>query len=568
MLKNVRYCFFKYAAPLWRWYVAAILALTATTMITLEVPRLAKSIVNELNEGQFIGAREAAFLIIGLGIAQLLIRALSRILFFWPGRRIEESLKNNIFGDLIRLPMRKFLEYSKGDLISRLSNDVGQIRVFFAFGLLQVANFVLLLSFIISEMFSIHPTLAVAALAPLSLMVLISRLVLPKMHQFSREAQRSIGELTQKITEGLVNVHVVKANACEKVFANRSEVENQKVYLSNMKLIYVRTLMFPSMYLISGLSQVSLILYGGYEALQGSITVGDILAFDLYLGLLTFPLTAVGMILAMLQKAETAGERVMELGKIENEKRLTTSGESRGFPEETAFRVDVKNLEFSYSDEPDGFALKNISLTISERKRVGIYGRVGAGKTTLFNLLTRLYEPPESSIFVNGVDVLKIDKQKLRNMIGLGLQANHLFSATIRENLMLGVPDSRASLVELAAKSAAVWDDIHRFPHRWDTEIGEKGVRLSGGQKQRICLARLLLRNYKLLVLDDVLSAVDQVTEQHILNALFSRPTPILIASNRESVLERCDEVIILEKGSVTLRGTFSETKHAIGATS
>ncbi len=568
----------RYAKPLWPWYAWGFVALAATNLITLEIPQLAKVVINSISNAagqQRIDPELAriAILIMGLGLLQILIRSLSRILIFWPGRSIEANSRTDSFNHLLRLPQQALLHFGMGDLISRLANDIGQLRVFFAFGLLQVLNLCFLSAFIISRMLTIHVGLTIACIAPLSLMLVITRYAMPKMQEFSRQNQEATGRLTNKVTEAFVNVHVVQQSGAEESFLDRTRPENEAVYESNMRLVFIRNAVFPLMSCLASIGQMTVIFYGGYEAIHHRLTVGDILAFNVYIGFLSFPLTAVGMIISMYERAKTA---VTRLGEIENH-----AGESP-LPSDAPIThpagsgpqaiLSVRNLNFTYQnlgapDGPSRFSLNGITFDLPPRARLGIAGPVGSGKTTLLQLLVRLYDPAAGTIFLRGRDILSLDPFELRRTCGMASQTVHLFSDTVENNLRFGIdrPVSQDD-IRRAAAEAMILDEIERLPQGFQTEIGEKGIRLSGGQKQRLALARLFLRNFDVMILDDVLSAVDQLTEVHLIKTLEKKGCAIIVASHRPSVLKACDQIIVLESGRIKAAGTWSEIGHLTGA--
>lgn len=563
----------RYAKPLWRWYAWGFAALAATNLITLEIPQLAKAVVNSIGSAAGIQSIDPelariAILIMGLGLLQILIRSLSRILVFWPGRSIEANARTDSFNHLLRLPQKALLHFGMGDLISRLANDIGQLRVFFAFGLLQVLNLCFLSAFIISRMFTIHVGLTVACVAPLSLMLVITRYAMPKMQEFSRQNQEATGRLTNKVTEAFVNVHVVQQSGAEESFLERTRMENQAVYESNMRLVFIRNAVFPLMSCLASIGQMTVIFYGGYEAIHHRLSVGDILAFNVYIGFLSFPLTAVGMIISMYERAKTAVTRLAEIENQAGESSMPSDAPVT-LPAEsvTPAILSVRNLNFTYLNDPGRFSLNGISFDLAPGARLGIAGSVGSGKTTLLQLLVRLYDPPAGTIFLRGHDILSLDPVELRRTCGMASQTVHLFSDAVESNLRFGLdrPVSQDD-IRRAASEAMILDEIEGLPQGFQTEIGEKGIRLSGGQKQRLALARLFLRNYEVMILDDVLSAVDQLTEVHIIKILEKKGCAIIVASHRPSVLKACDQIIVLESGRIKAAGTWSAIGHLTGA--
>lgn len=571
----------RYAAPLWPWYAAGFIALAATNLITLEIPLLAKDVVNAVNQMTAqqsanpdpMALSKIALLIMALGLLQIFIRSLSRILVFWPGRTIEANSRTDAFRHLLRLPQKALMHFGMGDLVSRLSNDIGQLRVFFAFGLLQVLNLIFLCAFIISRMLTIHVGLTIACIAPLALMLVITRYAMPRMQEYSRQNQEAIGRLTNRVTEAFVNVHVVQQSSAEESFLNRTKIENQAVYDSNMRLVFIRNAVFPLMSCLASIGQMTVIFYGGYEAIHNRITVGDILAFNVYIGFLSFPLTAVGMIIAMYERAKTAVVRLNEMESQSAEAPVAVKKPMSAATATTATTataatpiISVRGLNFRYQDDPDRFALQQISFDLSAKGRIGIAGPVGSGKTTLLQLIVRLYDPPANSIFLHGRDLLTLDPVEVRRSCGMAAQTVHLFSASVEENLRFGLakPVSKAD-VERAASDAMIFDEITELPQGFQTEIGEKGIRLSGGQKQRLALARLFLRDFEVLILDDVLSAVDQLTEVKLVETLLRRGCAMIVASHRPSVLKSCEHILILDHGKIVAAGTWNEVGHLTG---
>ncbi len=552
----------RYAAPLWPWYVSGLIFLAITNLITLEIPQLAKEVVNALDKAQpdFSHLQMIALSIIGLGVLQILARSLSRILMFWPGRKLEATAKVDLFSRMMSLPQDFFATHGMGDLISRLANDIGHLRVFFAFGMLQIFNMIFLLIFTIAKMVSVNPRLTAICLSPLLLMLVMTKYVLPRMHQFSRLNQDALGRLTNRVTEAFVNVHVIQANAAEKAFLARAETENQEVYSTNMKVIMLRTLFFPLMASLTGISQLLVLFYGGHEIIAGRLSVGDILAFNIYLATLAFPFTSIGIILGVYKRSKTALERLDVFFVTQPEKNFGTAQQ----PRKTSQPVfEVKDLTFQYPDSTDdtrGNALRHISFILNPGESLGIFGPVGSGKSTLFRLLTRLYDAPRGTVFFHGVDILDWDPQELRRHVGYALQSVHLFSDSIRDNLTFGMNENVSETEIDKALHAAVMDgEVAGFEAGLETKVGEKGIRLSGGQKHRLALARLFLRPYEALILDDVLAAVDNQTEAHLIDSIKQRKAAVLIASHRIPALKACHKILYLKDGAVLDQGSYAE---------
>lgn len=559
-----------YAFPLWRWYLAGFSVLAISNIIMLKIPQLAKGVINHLAEASSDSQLgNLALYIMGLGFLQIVVRALSRLFIFWPGRHIESESKIEVFSRILQLTQTYLEKSGLGDFVSRLSNDITHLRVFYAFGILQFANLIFLTVFSIAQMLRTNVSLTLLALIPMSMMLLITRFAMPKLQNFTRLNQEAQGRLTSRITEALANVHVLQANNVVANFVERAEVENEVVYQTNIRTVFVRTVVFPMMAFLSGLSQSIILLYGGYEAIQGRLSVGDILAFNVYIGLLTFPLMAVGIVLSTYQRARTSIERLDEVERAPKEDIVLKENapESASVIPIVKAGLQIRNLTFSFEGSTQKKpTLENISFEVKPGEHLGIYGPIGSGKTTLFNLMTRIYEPPTGTIFINGEDICRTPLNLLRSRVGYAEQSVHLFSESIRNNMLFGSQGISEARITESARKAEILPDILSFPNQWETEIGERGIKLSGGQKQRLALARILARDFSLLILDDVLSAVDHETETKLIKTLRDISMTCLIASHRPSVLAVCDRVLLLRDGVIEKQGRFEDVKDLIFA--
>lgn len=547
----------RYALPLWGYYGLGLVFLAVTTYLTVKIPALGAQFTNGLMALAEPELAQIALLMMGLGVLQILTRSLSRIFIFWPGRQMEVRSRVDLFQKTLQLPQSFLDRFGVGDLISRLANDLGQIRVFYAFGMLQIFNLMFLLVFTISRMWSQNPRLTVLCLLPVLLMLLLTRVLMPKLHYYNKINQEVLGKLTHRVTESFVNVNLVQASGAEAAFAARADEEIDAVYEANMRLVWIRTLLFPLVGSLASVSQVVVLFVGGYEVLNQRLTVGDILAFNSYLVALAFPLTSLGIIISIYQRGKTALERVGVIDQAEIE-----SG--RGDLERKASSVllELKNLSFAYPDRDRGLrplALDGFHAVVRKGQKIGLCGPVGAGKSTLFQLVSRIYDPPPGTIFFHGQDVLDLEPARLRKAIAYALQTPHLFSSSVAKNLVFGLAEREDEHMVKAASKAQVAEDIERFEQKWQTLVGEKGVRLSGGQKQRLALARLFLRDCELWLLDDVLSAVDAHTEAKMIHELFSEQKAMLIASHRPNVLKVCDEVWYMKDGRLVDQGPFEQ---------
>jgi ATP-binding cassette, subfamily B, multidrug efflux pump len=562
-----------YALTQWKWYLGGIFALILTNIIVLEIPQLAKKVINAVAIKEDLDPLTSLSLaIIGLGLAQILIRTTSRILIFWPGRTLEAAVKYDVFSNILKTSTAALANFSIGDLTSRLNNDVTQLRIFFAFGALQVLNVIFISIFTVSKMFSIDSVLTLLAISPMFLMLLITKAVMPKLHAAMRENTEALGRLTGKIAESFSQVHVIQSMNAVDIMLERSKPDNDTIFTSNIRTVKLRTTVWPVMIVLIGISQFATLAWGGKLVIAGTLTVGDIMAFNIYIGMLTFPFASLGIILNVYQRAKPAAERLETLtnlpaeGIIFNESASGHSITSDAGMASTKIVLDVSHISLRW---PDGrVGLDDVSFTVAEGERVGIFGTIGSGKSTLFNILTRLHQQDNGQITLQGKNTLTMKPEMVRRIISYGLQQPLLFSESVRSNLSLGLDENEITQEDLdkAARRAHVYDDIMRLPHKWDTLIGENGIKLSGGQKQRLALARLLLRPSKIIILDDVLSAVDHETEHRLIKSLLETKTALVISSHRVSILEPCDKVLVLKNGRLVASGKYNDIKHLVEA--
>lgn len=571
LMGSVRSFVRHFARPYLIWYVAGTVALAATTMISLWIPQLSKQIVDSLNQLSFESKHQhTASIIIALGFTLVAARTLSRVLLFWPGQKVAADTRSWIVRRFLRLKQDYLVHAGMGDLISRLSNDVVHLRLMCGFGLLQLLNMVFMLAFSVTLMWRTDPLLTVLALAPISAMLLVTYVAMPAMARYSREQQDVMGKLTNKVTESFVHVQTVQTHVAFESFERRIESENQENFRVSIKLLLLRTLTFPLMMLFSGLSEVIVLFVGGHKAISGAMSVGDILTFNIYVGILSWPLAAVGILISIVQRAGTALQRLKDVElapqedmEIDAEVPGSAPGDVVG---ESARRaapagvpvLDVRDLSYAYpqQDRSERLALQQITFQLKPGERLGVCGPVGAGKSTLFSLITQVYEPPMGAIFLHGVELYDWGPQQLRRQVRHLGQSVHLFSDTVRQNLTFGLsPEPPEEALRAVCANAQVWSDICALPNGLETQIGERGVRLSGGQKQRLAIARMLLRPAGLFLFDDVLSAVDTRTEAALLDVFFALDAAFIISSHRESTLLRCDRVLYLENGRMTYLG-------------
>lgn len=546
----------QFAKPNWIWYASGLIALIATTWITVTVPKLAKEVVNNLAQPSLNNSVivQTSFFIMILGLGQIFVRTLSRILIFWPGRKLEYNVREFYFNRILKMPLTFFLNQPLGDLISRISNDVSQLRIFYAFGFLQAANFILLLFSVIVKMYLVHPLLTFFCLSPLVLMLICTRLGMPYMHTASLASQQLLGQLTNQMTEVFVNISTIQLSSCLETFEPKIQNLSEKLFKTQVRLTAIRNLIFPLSTLLSGCSHLVVLFYGGSLVMEGKLSVGDLMAFNLYIGLLGFPLTALGIILSVYHRAKVSAIRLEEIRSLPLEADQNKEVLS-GTHHEEIYRFNHLSYTYPGTSIP---SLRDISLSIKKGERIGIEGPIGSGKTTLLHLLAGLLTPAErGQMFFCKKDALDFTPSQIRQQTAYALQSPYLFSDTIVGNITFGMKQADqepASLLEearVACENAQMLEDVLSFDQKWQTPVGEQGVRLSGGQKQRIALSRIFIKDAPIWILDDTTSALDETTENKLIHVLAQQKQTMIIASHRPQTLKFCDRIIRMDAGRI-----------------
>lgn len=469
-------------------------------------------------------------------------------------RHIEFDLKNDIYAHYQALPLSFYRRNNTGDLMSRISEDVSKVRMYLGPGIMYGINLVVLFLMVIPIMFSVNTRLTLFALIPLPALSLSIYLVNNIINRRSEEIQRSLSDLSTFVQEAFSGIRVLKSFVREKDSSRKFALESDIYKEKSLKLATVNALFLPLINALIGLSIILTVFIGGREVLGGSVTTGNIAEFIIYVNLLTWPVTSLGWITSIIQRAAASQERINEFLKTEN-----NIVSIKNIEKEIDGKIKFENVSFTYPDSGIE-ALKNINLKVAPGESLAIIGTTGSGKSTIANLICRMYDPTQGKVIVDDNDIRDLSISSLRGSIGCVPQDVFLFSDTIRNNISFGSDHIEENKIMKAARDADLYDNIMDFPEGFETSLGERGITLSGGQKQRVSIARAIVREPKILILDDSLSAVDTKTENTILNSLkkiMVGKTTIII-SHRVSSAKLADNILVIDDGKIMEEGSHN----------
>ncbi len=544
-----------------------------------------------------------AGLVVGIVLVQGVFLFLQRRLIVGMSRDIEYEMRNEIFAHLLRLEPSFYHQQRTGDLMSRATNDLAAVRMMVGPAIMYAANTVAVFSVAIPLMIRVHGRLTALALVSLPLVSVATKFFGQRIHDQFEKIQDHLARLSAKAQENFAGVRLLRAYVQEEAERRAFDRLNREYVKKNLSLIRLTGLFYPTLHGLIGLAAVGVLWYGGRLALRGVITVGQFVEFNLYLVRLIWPVIALGWVVNIFQRGLASWGRIVEILEREplihdvaaavtpsarqrrvHEGRLAEQplvwinegadgrgvmpGEDRdgfrslggdGRPRIEAGRIEFRNLTLSLDGRHP--ILRHITLTIEPGETVALVGRTGAGKTVLVSLLPRLLDPPPGTVFIDGYDVRVIPLDDLRAAIGMVPQEPFLFSTSLAENIAFGLDAATAEQIREAARQAGLEEDVRGFPRGFDTLVGERGITLSGGQKQRTAIARALIRNPKILILDDALSSVDTQTEERVLGHLrqVMKGRTSLIISHRISTVRDADKIVVLDQGQIIERGTHDE---------
>lgn len=526
-------------------------------------PHFFGNAMNDLTTGKATSSTllVQALFIVGFAFISGFFYYLVRQNIIVASRHIEYDLRNDLLAHVERLSMRFFQNTPQGELMAYATNDVDAVRFFVGPSIMYSADTIATFLAIFGYMLALSPTLALLTVLPLPLMSVAVYFIGRRVHPLFDAVQAHFADLTSRTTESISGMRVVRAYVRERYEEGVFNGLATGYYDKNMRLVRTQGLMQPIIFAFMGLSTVVLLLLGGRMVIAHELTIGVLVQFIVYLGMLTWPFIALGWVTNMIQRAAASMLRLVKLFETEPDIKNTERTDSRITSLSGA--IEFRNVSFRYRPElPD--VLSDVSLRIERGMTLAIMGRTGSGKTSFVDLLARLYDTTEGSILVDGHDIKSIPVEILRGSIGFVTQEPFLFSETIAENIgfgMTGIDQPDLVGAEEAAKAADIYDNIMEFPEKFKTMLGERGITLSGGQKQRTAIARAIARKPRILILDDAMSAVDTATEEHILSNLRNDPMPrtTILISHRTSTAKEADMIIVLDHGRIVERGTHSE---------
>ena len=523
-----------------------------------------RSAINFATQGQSEQAIALGELLVLAALAAFVVRVLSRVTIFNAGRIAEYELRKEILERLLKLGPSFYRRMSTGEIMSRVTNDLVQVRLLVGFGILNIINTGFALVSALAVTIPISLKLTLASLAPLPFVLLITRGFSQHFYTRTRDNQDALGKMSARVLSSVAGVRVIRSFALEPQEILAFEKTNQAYLDKSLSLARLRGALGPILTATVSIGILVVFWYGGLMMLHGELDAGGFLAFYRALGRLTWPLISLGFVIGLLQRGRAAFSRLTDIFSAVPD---IVDGE-RALPAGAAGRLEVKHLSFSYDERK---VLDDVSFELPAGRSLAIVGRTGSGKSSLAVLLARLQPTPRGSVFLDGVDVCDLPLATVRSCVGYAQQNAFLFSTTVARNIgfSLDEPDEHESIlkIEEAAREACIEQEVLDLPDGFDTVVGERGVQLSGGQKQRVALAAAFASAPKVLVLDDPLSAVDARTERAILDAIDRQRQKrgLILITHRVAAAAHCDQIIVLEKGRVVERGTHQELSKSGG---
>ena len=560
-----------------RAFLLGLASVVVTTGVTLVSPMVLRYAIDDLTRGV---TRAKLFgygaLLLGIGLVGAVFRFTMRRVLIGASRHIEYDIRNDFFAHLERLPAAYFQTHRTGDLMSRATNDLNAVRMMIGPSVMYSANTLLTFVVAVGLMISIDARLTLLLLVPLPFVSISVKYFGSAIHSRFEQIQAQLSEVSAVVQESLSGVRVVRAYRQEANEIERFRASNAEYLRRNRRLISLQGFFFPCMSFFLGLGVLLALWFGSRHVIEGRITLGEFVAFNAYLTMLSWPLIAFGWVTNMLQRGMASWKRMLEV--LDTEPAIADARTIRDTKSGPTIRgeIEFRDLVFSYGGR---VVLDHVSARIAPGRTMALVGPTGSGKSTLISLLARLHDPPPGTVFVDGIDVREIPLETLRGAVGFVPQEPFLFSATLADNVAFGldgiigagraggaggaggVEDERLQRIRTAAVVSRLDKDVADFPRGYETLVGERGITLSGGQKQRTAIARAVILDPAILILDDALSAVDTYTEEEILSRLggVMRARTSIIVSHRISTVRGADHILVLDEGRIVERGTHDD---------
>ena len=551
-----------YLRPYWSDLAVGTVALLLANVLGTYIPWLIRTAVDDLSKLQAADlshSMQYVWLIIGLSSVMWVIRMTSRVWIFGIGRKIEYSLKQQIFEHLLKLPPSYFANNPAGETISIVTSDVENIRRLMGFALLSIINSVFVYSFTMPAMIAIDPMLTLLSVSVYPIMLVIVQRFSGQLRDEQVEVQEELSKVSSLLQEDLNGMALIKTYAQEHNERKAFNKLSDRLLDANLRMARSRNILFPLLGGIASISFLVLVWFGGEKLANPANTtfkIGDLLTLIIYVERLIFPTAILGFVMVTYQRGLVSIGRIQ--GILDIPPAIINAPDAIALSkEQVTGKIEARDLSFTFPDASQP-ALNHVNFTIYPGETVAILGTIGSGKTTLANTLMRLVETPSKQFFIDGVDITKMLIEDLRSIISFVPQDSFLFSATMRDNIRYGKPQAFDHEVENFANQARIEQEILKFPQKYDTLVGERGITLSGGQRQRTALARALLVDTPILVLDDALSSVDNQTATGILDNLPRNKTVIFITHNL-SAASTCDRIILMDAGKIVQVGTHIE---------
>lgn len=554
---------FPYMRRYWRGYVLGMLCTVAANAVRVQIPRVLGAASRDLvRKGvTWRTIYHYAGELIAIAIAFSILLYLMRWILIGISREVEFDLRNDLFQHLEKQSASYYQEHRTGDIMARMTNDLSAVRMLLGPAVMYTANTVVFSACALYYLLRISPFLTLTALAPMPLISILVQYMGRKIHDRFERIQAMFSDISAQAQENFSGARLVRAFAQEEAQVKAFERSNQEYIRRALRLVRLMGMLWPTLEFMLGISLVITLLVGGHEVLSHRIGIGQFVTFTMFMYMLMWPVIALGYVINLFERGTASVVRIREL--LTAEPSIDDREATVGKETEIRGEIEFRDLHFSYPAENGNSVevLRGISLTVPAGSSLALVGPTGAGKSTLVSLIPRLYDAPRGSVLVDGRAIREYPLDTLRRAVGLVPQETFLFSTTIRENIGFGAERAETAEVLQAAGAAHIRDEFEQFPHGFETAVGERGLTLSGGQKQRTALARAVLWNPRILILDDALASVDTYTEERILEELrgvMEGRTTILI-SHRISTVRHADRIAVLVRGRVAEQGTHEE---------